>query len=290
MNKKQLANSSISARFDIDVSKALEQYFEKYDNIESAYYLIDQFLRKIYNSSVNIYLPDKVVSNYVFIKEVILSRVSKLKDQITKDHYVKELRDFFMINHEFIKIAEMQWFLINAGVLIEFLVLSENLDLSLRKWLANYSIYPEDWVICRHTMSEKGRKRLKEIGFSVPFDHWDKEYVIDALVAISEILKKVKDIKGVFTEDSWLYDPGIHNIASDGKPYVAFTFFNDVKLKGHVFYRGIATKNNAFKKHYLFATRNARRKMLADNREFVPKVYSAIYPRDELLRNVKNMR
>lgn len=290
MGKKHLAYSIMSARFDIDVTKALKHYFAKYDDIESVYYLIDQLLDKIHNSSADIYLPNKVISNNVFVKKAIISRVSKLKHQITKDNCIKELRDFLIINHEFIKIAEMQWFLINAGVLGEFLVLSENLDLSLRKWLVKYSIYVGGRVICRHTISDNGRRRLKEIGFSVPFDHWDKEYVIDALITISEMLKKVKDIKGVFTEDSWLYDPDIYNIASDGKPYVAFTFFNDDRLKGHVFYRGIATKNNEFKKHYLFATRNARRKMLADNGEFVPKVYSAIYPREELLKNVKNIR
>jgi len=68
--------------------------------------------------------------------------------------------------------------------------------------------------------------------FTVPFANWDKSYYIEALIAIHNLLQSNKESIGLFCEDSWVFDPAGHEIASDGKPYASFSFLQDDRLTG----------------------------------------------------------
>lgn len=290
---KNLAVKVIKARYQSDVEMALSDYFKNGEDKDKSIQLLITLQEDIKKYDTNrSHYPKYLVENRIFIQTelekriiILLKKFTRMNNEIT----LEETKIFFIKNHEFIKIARSQWLLANPGVLLEITSVPLNLDKNFTKWLESYHIYPKDKVICRHTISNKGRERLYMIGFNVPYAHWDRNYVVDALKVSAEILHNKKHIKALFTEDSWIYDPHIHGKASDGAPYVSFSFFSDKILTGHIYFRGLATSNNEFKKHYFFATRNQRRKALAEKGEFIPRVYGSVYPKEEIFKNLTKL-
>lgn len=275
----------IRERYSADIILLLNDYFKNGDKKEKSERLLSNLLKEIIMSfkGNKFKITERLIKNNEHIRVFVIKEIENLLKLPSKE----KTMNFFKRNHEFIKYSLNQWWLVNPGILFELINIPQSIENHFRKWLKDkFEVKPGDLVLYRHTISEKGRKRLINIGFPVSYKHWNKSYTIDSLVEASKILSKLKECKGIWNEGSWLYSPNIFKMASDKKPYAAFSFLNNPLVYGHRIYLGSAKSKNKYKKHLNFAVRNPRRKKMIENGELKIKIYGIFYSREEFLKNV----
>jgi len=292
MMKKDLAFTILNVRYPRSDNKHLEEYFNLYGvNRESIDYLIRQLNHLLQEvPHWNGYkLPNKLITNAEFFKQQVGIKIKEYLE--VNDYSAKTMGDFLLQNHEIIKYAISRWLLVNAGIAIELFHLSEKqVESNFLRQLLEKGLKINDEVIHMHVISNKERIRLHDLGFNVPYEHWEKAYYLEALNIIDELLQSNSSSHGLFCEDSWVFDPKIHEMASDGKPYASFSFLADDKLVGERYFVGIAKPDNKYYKQYEFSLRSPRRLKLHQNGEFIPMTYGLYYPKDILHENLKQIR
>jgi hypothetical protein len=284
MEKEKLAYKIFTVRYPRNDNQFLEEYIEKFDShkeglLDVLLLLKDQLEDPI--SWRNYTISDTLKSNTNFFKKNLLKKINNFiaSDTITPDN----IRSFFLANHEVIKYALQRWILINAGIAIElFTISTDKVEKNFLAELFKRGINLGDEVIHLHVISNSERRRLQEMGFNVPFSHWDKRYYMEALVTIHTLLQSNSESIGLFCEDSWVFDPAIHEIASDGKPYASFSFLKDNRLTGERFFVGEAKPDNDYFKQYEFSLKSPRRKEFYKKGEYTPKTYGIFYLKEKL--------
>jgi len=170
----------------------------------------------LYNN--NLFIPQQLKNNSKFFRNVTNRNLNKPNlNKLTN----KKVFEFFDENHYFIKYGTQRWFLINAGFACEIFTIQKNLGKNFIQWLKIRKVNIGDQVVHIHIISNKERQeRLKKTNFNIPYKHLDKEYYFNALKNIADLIKENNQLKGLFCDVSWVFDPNLHKTASDGKPFV----------------------------------------------------------------------
>ncbi|HSW97258.1 MAG TPA: hypothetical protein VLF89_05520 [Candidatus Saccharimonadales bacterium] len=284
IEKETLAYKIFMVRYPRKDNLFLEEYLEKFGSSKEDLLTLLKLLKDQLENPIswrNYTISDMLKANTNFFKKELFKRINNLIVQ--DDINPNTIRSFFLTNHEIIKYALQRWILVNAGIAIELFTISEEkVERNFLAALFKKRIKLGDEVIHLHVVSNSERKDLQAMSFNVPFAHWDKSYYTGALNSINNLLQSNVESIGLFCEDSWVFDPAIHEIASDGKPYASFSFLKDDRLTGERFFVGEAKSDNNYFKQYEFSLKSPRRKAFYNKGEFIPKTYGIFYPKEKL--------
>lgn len=225
-------------------------------------------------------VPDDVVALAEANKSLAFERVQNF--EVRADMGRTALQRFFLENHCTFKYAMRRWLLLNPGIAIEPLkITSDTLEPEVIDSAALVGVRENDNALHLHIVSNRERQELASTGFEVPHSHWDESYYINALHTVDKMLQSNPEAAGLFCEYSWAFAPDLHQTASDGRPYVSFSFLEDDALLGSRFYVGDALPDK-YAAQYNFALRNERRRLLYDAGEFKPTAWGFFYPAGRL--------
>lgn len=288
--KEALLHLIVTARYSNNVEEYLEKYFSKFE--DNNYKLVFNALENILDNPIkwdDYNNTEMLLANRNFFVNLVKIRLNTLRLTKNLDRYT--VIKFFSDNNPYIKYATNRWAIANPGIALERFIISEdNVAEDFLNQLRKIGVDIGDKVIHLHVISNNERIELKKEKFDVSHNHWVKDYYIDALLKVAEILQSNQQVKGYFCEDSWVFDPFVHNTASDGKPYCSFTFLSDNLLVGNRYFVGDATPDGKYWKQFEFSTRSKRRKDFYHSGEYTPKTYGMFYPREELLKNVEKIK
>ncbi|MFW5702450.1 MAG: hypothetical protein ACOCXP_00605 [Candidatus Dojkabacteria bacterium] len=291
MNQKELANQIFNVRYPRSENEHLEEYFAVYGyNSDAMKFLFEELscLVKQDVSWTGYKLTSKLKENAIFFKELVAKRVTDFSKHT--EYSKQEVRVFFLSNHEIIKYAIGRWLIVNAGIAIELFYLSEEkVEPNFLHQLIAKGLKIGDEVIHLHVISNNERQRLKQYRFDVPYDHWDESYYLEAVMTVNRLLQSNPESLGLFCEDSWVFDPKVHEVASDGRPYASFNFLANDLLVGERYFVGEAKPDNQYYRQYEFSLRSPRRLDLHKKGEFMPKTYGIYYPKEKLHKNLETL-
>jgi len=284
LTQKQLARKIIEVRYPRADNKLLAEYFEMYGatraSVES---LLDELLGALDRPWPwpGYELPAPLRANVEFFK--VVSRRAVERFRASGMVSAREVSGFFLHNHMIFKYGIQRWLAANAGIAFElFTIETETVEANFLAGLRERGVKLGDQVIHLHVISNNERGDLEQLGFPVPYKHWDKQYYVEALALVDGLLQSNPRSIGLFCEHSWVFDPALHRVASDGKSLVSFDFLGDDELVGERFFVGLALPDNAYFKQYEFALRSPRRLKLHRQGEFTPKTYGIFYAKDRL--------
>lgn len=281
--RKKFILKIINERYVPDTKIALNNFFKNFGNEVNLTKVIMSELRDSIEHPIlftNYSISPEIIVNNEKVRKMIKRKMNSLPAKLN----VKQLIDFLTLQHECIKQAQNRWLVANPGTMLEIFTIPLNANERLLCWLEQkYNVKSGDEVVHRHAISGHGRERLRLAGLEVSYSHWDRQYVIDGLKKAAQLVASNPYNKGLLGMGSWMYNPGNYKKASDGKPFVAFTFLSCNRLTGSRINLGEATNDNEFRIQYAFATQNSRRYRLAEAGEFKPRVYGTFYPRKKLL-------
>lgn len=293
LNEKGLLIQLDSLRFAFDVEALLLSHKH---NFESGALQIGVFLHELIEQLKNKQLDERslafpdyhitseVLSNNKKVRIFIREQLEELSVK-DKKHSISfdELVTFIVANHEYVMWAKNAWLLVNPGITLEPTRVTNDMAVAIRAWLKNnFHVQEHDEVLLMHVISENGKERLKKINFPIPFPHWDKHYLLHALATTVQMIEKT-NAKGLYS-NSWMFNPDNFKIASDGRPYAAFTFLADDMLVGYRLNVTNAITPEDFNVQKAFAMRNERRRRFVEAKEFAVAVYATFYPTNLLLQ------
>jgi hypothetical protein len=289
MNKTQVARAIINARYPRSNFDQLDDYFRAYGATrQSVWFLLDELTELLNHpkSWGHYALDPTTVMIAERFREISLSLIS---DSRKHARFSSGDMQKFLFEHHFIfKYGIRRWLLLNPGIAVElFTIREDNLDVAFRMQLQAWDIAQGDVLVHLHVVSNLERKDLQALGFDVPYAHWDETYYLDALRRIDAMLQSNPASIGLMCEDSWVFDPDLHLVASDGKPLVTFSFMKDKAMAGERFFVGEAKPDNAYAKQFEFALRSPRRRWLHKSGEYTPKTYGMYYAKELLHANMR---
>jgi len=288
MSQDSLAYEIITTRYPRPVNTKLDEYLDNYGvGSKSVHFLLGKLteLLEVPIEWAGYDIPDSLKAHVKFFKNISKKLVKDFRKKQSYDR--QSVNKFFLKNHIIFKYAIQRWLIVNAGICFELFTISEEkVQKDFLKELDKRAVRIGDVVLHLHIISNNEREDLIELGFDVPYKHFDKSYYIDALCQANKILQSNPESIGLFCEDSWVFDPAVHKIASDGKPYASFSFLKDDILVGERFFVGDVRPDNNYCKQYDFALRSPRRLKLHQKGEFNPKTYGIFYPKELLKKNV----
>lgn len=289
MSQKNLAEEIITTRYPRPINAKLDEYLDTYgDEPKSIHFLLDELTKKLDDPIewTEYKIPDSLNNNVEFFKKISKELIKEFREKSIYNH--KSVNEFFLKNHTIFKYAIQRWLIVNAGICFELFTISEEkVQKDFLKELLKRGVKLGDVVLHLHVISNGEREDLAALGFPVSYKHWDKSYYIEVLHFANEILQSNPASIGLFCEDSWVFDPAIHKVASDGKPYASFNFLNDDILVGERFFVGDVKPDNDYYKQYDFALRSPRRLKLHQNGEYSPKTYGIFYQKNQLKENLE---
>jgi hypothetical protein len=194
-------------------------------------------------------------------------------------------RKFLADKHENIKRVQNRWFAVNPGLLLEWVKITDSYQKLLIDWLQHQGLNLGDDTIHLHVVSNNGRKKIGEMGFDVPHEHWHESYYRDMLVKCVEIMEANPDVKGLFCDSSWVHNPHNFDSAPDGQPFVSFDFLRDEKLIGETIDITDTMSQRDYQTQVNFALRSPRRKQYAEEGVYDVRVVASFYSRDQLITN-----
>lgn len=201
-----------------------------------------------------------------------------------------EIRNFFIEHHNFLKIALGNKIYATPGVNLEPVHVGSHLPKSFLSWLGKeFGVEQGDVVLHRHVQGKSTQDLLHSLGICAPFSTWSRLDYENALEIAGELMWQNPDIKGVISEGSWIYDPKIHENASDGRPYIAAEFLKYDKLTGERFRISKEEWPSKYETQLKFISQNIRRKAMIENNTWSPEVYGAFYPREQLFNYLREL-
>lgn len=282
-----VAQQLVTARYGRKAKKILDQYLEAQDFTKDFADTVIETLESQINDPFEYEgyeIPDVVEENRILIIDRLNNEIEQLQQIDELAELKVKIYELFDEKNFLIKYATRQWLLLNPGIALEFNTVDDDLFPEFLQWIqAKFDIGVGDHVVQRHVISNAERIILKECGLNTPHDHWDKQYYVESMRLIQEIVKSNPNCVGIISDGSWIYNPKLYEIAEDGEPYASFTFLKDDKLTGHRFFYMTALPGNEQENQYLFATSSPRRKRYVEEGKLSIDVYMIIYPRDELL-------
>jgi len=291
MIRKDLAQEIITTRYPRPVNAKLDEYLDIYGiNRKSIHFLLNELTSFLNNPLewAGCQIPNYLKVHAKFFSDISKKLVKEFKEESTYSR--QSVNEFFLQNHLTFKYAIQRWLIVNAGICFElFMINEEKVQKEFLRELIKRGVKPGDQVLHLHVISNGEREDLAGLGFPVPYKHWDKSYYIEALNLANQILQSNPESIGLFCEDSWVFDPAVHKMASDGKPYASFNFLEDDAMVGERFFVGDARPNNDYYKQYDFALRSPRRLKLHQSGEYSPKTYGIFYPKNLLKENMEKM-
>lgn len=289
MSQKDLAYEIITTRYPRPKNVKLDEYFSKFGTSKKSVDFLINELTRIINHPLSwegYNVPESILNHTdLFQKESLKAIEVSEKEALYSPEKVSE---FFLKNHLIFKYATRKWLVANAGLCFELFTISEEkVEKNFLSDLEKRGVKIGDQVLHIHIISNGEREDLMKLGFPVPFKHWDKSYYTQMLKLANQILQSNPKSLGLFCEDSWVFDPFIHGIASDGKPYVSFNFLADDNLVGERFFVAEPKPDNDYCKQFDFALRSPRRLDFYNSGEFTPKTYGIFYAKEKLKENIE---
>lgn len=285
-NNIQLLDSIVYARYSRFAKSALDEAIDNgisVDDLSDS--LIEVLVQAIEEPSTydGYTIPAVVKDNRVKFLPELNRRIDNIKRSRAAEKRAA-LYDLFVDGNWGVRYATCKWFLLNPGLSLEIIEVSDSLPGNLKKWLKEkYDVNVSDSVLHRHVVSNERRESFKELGFEVQYLHWDKAYYVEAMKLIQKIVNSNPKCKGILSDGSWTYNPKLYEIAPDGKPFASFAFLSDDRLVGDRFFLEKAELGNDQENQYLFAISSDRRKKFIDEGILDIDVYAAFYPRKRLL-------
>lgn len=276
-----LANTSTTQATASDIHQVLESLLAKLSN---------PLLQKHSLRFSDYKIPREILKNNKIVRNYVLQSLIEFLQQHQKIPVLfPQLVELVFTMFEQYKWACNEWLLASPGITLEPRTIPHDLDPQYLLWFkSNFNVLPEDQVIFIHIISVNGRKRLQNMGFTVPSKHFEEDYYRKGLLLAQELCSSNLSCKGIYSQ-SWVFNPDNFAIASDHKPFAAFSFLNNDALIRHRFDVTKFISQHDFQEQYDFALRNDRRKQLATKGEFHIKVFTIFYPRQEIEENVKNL-
>ena len=288
MSQESLAQEIITTRYPRLINIKLDEYLSAYGTgLKSIHFLLNELTKKLDEPIdwAGYKIPNSLKNHVELFKSISKELIKEFQEKSEYDR--KSVNEFFLKNHIIFKYAIQRWLIVNAGICFEIFTISEEkVQKDFLKELIKRGIKLGDIVLHLHVVSNGEREDLAALEFPVPFKHWDKSYYTEALRFANEILQSNPASIGLFCEDSWVFDPAIHKISSDGKPYASFSFLKDDILIGERFFVGDVRPDNDYYKQYDFALRSPRRLKLHQKGEYNPKTYGIFYFKDQLKENI----
>jgi hypothetical protein len=231
----------------------------------------------------NYKLPKTLLSDNERVRDIVVDRVIKLLE-IEKLSW-NETKKFLIENHENIKRLQNRWFAANPGLLLEWVKITDDYQKLLIDWLSKQGLSLGDDTIHLHVISNNGRKNIRQMGFDVPYDHWDESYYKNMLSKCVEIMEMHPQVKGLYCDASWVHNPRNFEIAPDGKPFVSFDFLKDTNLIGETIDITNCMSQGDYQTQFNFASRSPRRKQYIDEGVYEVRVVASFYSREKLIAN-----
>lgn len=249
-------------------------------------HLLDPRLREGCIEFPNFYIPEDVLHNNARVRCFMEASVLALQQRVIQGAAtVDDVKTYLHEYHQNIMWALNQWLLINPGQIREISKVDAKIPPLIRKWLQErFGVKEGATVLYRRVISHDGQNRLKDMGFTVPYDGLHEKYFREAMWVSATMAERTEDCAGVISEGSWLYNPDNYRMAPDGKPFTKFGFLESDELVGERHYVADVTPDNEYFYQYRFATRDHRRASYAQNGVFKPKVYATFYPREQLIK------
>ncbi len=226
-------------------------------------------------------LPKALLAANAKIRKIIVDETQELLQKPNLKW--EETKEFLTNNHEQLKRLQNRWFAANPGLLLEWVKITDSYPKKLIDWLKDQKVAVGDDVIHLHVISNRGRQRLKAMGFDVPRDHWHESYYRDMLSKCAEIMKMNPKVRGLFCDSSWVHNPFNFQTAPDGKPFVSFTFLENKLLTGETIDITDCLSQRDYQSQVEFAVRSPRRKQYLASRVYQVRAIASFYDRDRLI-------
>jgi hypothetical protein len=228
-------------------------------------------------------LPEAILKDNIKVRDIVVKNARQLL--IKEGLGWNETKDFLIENHENIKRIQNRWFAANPGLLLEWVKITDDYPKLLIDWLISQGLSLEDDTIHLHVISNNGRQKIKQMGFDVPYDHWDKSYYKNMLSKCVEIMEMNPEVKGLFCDASWVHNPQNFELAPDGKQFVSFDFLKDPKLIGETIDITECMSQRDYLTQFNFASRSPRRKQYIEDGAYKVRVVASFYSRERLIAN-----
>ena len=228
-------------------------------------------------------LPETILKDNIKVRALVKKKARQLLTKEALDW--KETKAFLIENHENIKRVQNHWFAANPGLLLEWVKITDVYSKLLIDWLISLGLNLGDDTIHLHIISNNGRKKIKEMGFNVPYDHWDKSYYKNTLSKCVDIMEMNPKVKGLFCDASWVHNPHNFELAPDGKPFVSFDFLKEPKFVGETLDITDCISQRDYSTQLLFASRSPRRKQYIEEYVYKVRVVASFYSRERLIAN-----
>lgn len=240
-------------------------------------------LEKVDPRFPNYKLPETVLNNNTRVRSIVIDNAKQL---LNKNNLKwSEAKDFLIENHENIKRVQNRWFAANPGLLLEWVKITDSYPKLLVDWLNKQRLSLGDDTIHLHVISNNGRQKIKQMGFDVPYDHWDESYYKNMLSKCVEIMEENPEVKGLFCDASWVHNPKNFEVAPDGKPFVSFDFLKHSNLIGETIDITNSMRQGDYQTQFNFASRSPRRKQYVDEGVYEVRVVASFYSREKLIVN-----
>ncbi len=282
----------LNARFPNNAKDALDWYFSEFGrSIESSKQILTYFLQVLKDKNFDSEIPNfpkfiapkDLLVNNLKVRKIVINEIKNILNSLNEGNgKIEDIENFLISNHESIKYALNQWLLSSPGMAIEPYRIPEDINPDFLEWLKEkFDVGPGALVLHRHVISNNRRIKLKEMGFEVPDMHWIESYYRKGMTYAQNMIRNNESISGIISIGSWVYNKANYEIATDGKPFVSFTFLDNDELTGHRFDIKPATEVT-YTEQFNFATRDPRRKALYESGEFKPIVTGVFYPSREV--------
>ncbi len=271
MPKVDLAYECLTARYRDKMRLKLKEYFENYGPDGEA--ALHEVLRCLLANPLDwsgYNISDEVQKNTDRFVEMVKRILNTQIDWVQ--------------NHTAIKYAIRRWLYINSAVAVErYTITMSKIAPAGQVLLRKYGVQDGDEVIHLHVISNQEREQWKMAGLSVPSLHWEESQYRVALRTIARLVQNNPRVAGLFCQDSWVFDPALHNVAADGRALAAFDFLRDDTLVGERFFAGNITADGPLASQFEFALRNPRRRQLFERGEYMPRSFGFFFPRELLV-------
>lgn len=274
------------SRFFRELRENLNQYKSSGGSFQN---LRDQTLAVMHELGDDIIspiIPLEEISNES--RQVALKIRSLLTSELLQQEDPEAIENFFLNNNVHLKMALGQRLYATPGVNLEPIHVDKDLPSTLLNWLSEkFQVQAGDIVLHRHVHGEAMQNRLHSAGILPPYKGWLYKDYAWALDVSAELMVFNSGIKGIISEGSWIYDPSAHDMAPDGKPYLASRFLKYDELTGHRIQLPQSEIGELYEIQQMFASKHPRRKAFIEQGAWTPKVYGTFYPKDELFRYLR---
>lgn len=284
--QKNLAQAIFLARYRDKLAPLWVEYRAKYGVTRASVdFLLDTVSELLCNpiSWSEWGLPSSVLAQRDFFATHADRAIGEAREQLLLNETM--VVNFLNTNHVLFKYALNRWLFVNPGIAFEqYTINLAKIAPAGQLILQKHGVNDGASVIHLHIISNQEREKWNQVGLSVPDLHWCESYYRDALAVAAHAVSH-SHILGLFCQDSWVFDPALFGLASDGKPFAAFSWLANEALVGERFFVAPIEPNGPYASQFEFAMRSPRRRDLYERGEFRPRTFGFFYAAKDLKVN-----